>query len=293
MQRHQRRWPWSARPLDVLARAAARARRAGRGRGRARRAAGPRRPGAAPRGTSGRAGRRSRPCRGAAISGGRSAANACLSAVLPAASSGGSARPSSTTRWSRNGERSSSETAIEAMSAFGSRSPGRYDSMSTRRRSSAAAGASPSRARAPRPSRAAGAARAGRPRPAARSARPARLRRRRRGSARARKSVERGSRRAPGERGERDARRAARRHAAGERVRAVALVAAEDLVAAVADERDLDVPARRLADEQRRQRGLVAERLVEGAREPLESPAPGRSRAPRARVPYRSATARA
>ena len=51
---------------------------------------------------------------------------------------------------------------------------------------------------------------------------------------------------------------------------AVALVAAEDLVAAVADERDLDVPPRRLADEQRRQRRLVAERLVEGVREPLE-----------------------
>ena len=63
------------------------------------------------------------------------AANACLSASLPLASAGGSARPSSTTWWSRSGERSSSEAAIEAMSLFGSRSPGRYDSMSTSRRS--------------------------------------------------------------------------------------------------------------------------------------------------------------
>ena len=62
----------------------------------------------------------------------------------------------------------------------------------------------------------------------------------------------------------------ARRNASGERMRPVALVAAEDLVAAVADERDLDVAARRLADEQRRQRGLVAERLVEGPRDALD-----------------------
>ena len=60
------------------------------------------------------------------------------------------------------------------------------------------------------------------------------------------------------------------RDAPGERVGAIALVPAEGLVAAVADERDLHVPARRLADEQRRQRRLVAERLVEGLGDPLE-----------------------
>ena len=54
----------------------------------------------------------------------------------------------------------------------------------------------------------------------------------------------------------------------------VALVAAEGLVAAVADERHLHVPAGRLADQQRRQRRLVAERLVERLGEPVEQLGP-------------------
>ena len=41
-------------------------------------------------------------------------------------SESGSETPSSSTSWSRSGERSSSECAIEAMSALSSRSPGRY-----------------------------------------------------------------------------------------------------------------------------------------------------------------------
>ena len=59
------------------------------------------------------------------------------------------------------------------------------------------------------------------------------------------------------------AHRRRRRHAVGEPHRRVALVAGERLVAAVADERDGHLAARRLADEEERQRRLVAERLVE------------------------------
>ena len=210
--------------------------------------------------------------RAPAISGGRSAANACLSASLPAASSGGSARPSSTTRWSRNGERSSSETAIEAMSAFGSRSPGRYDSMSTSRRSGSSGSivARGVRARLVRPERAAQLEREHLDEAGVALGR--RAARRRRGSAGRGRGVERGSRRAAGTAPSAGAaeRGGEPRHAPRERVRPVALVAAEGLVAAVADERDRDVAARRLADEQRRQRRLVAERLVEGLGDALE-----------------------
>src|SRR5205085_12181491 len=45
--------------------------------------------------------------------------------------------------------------------------------------------------------------------------------------------------------------------------RRVAFVAGERLVATVADERDGDVLASRLADQEERQRGFVPERLVE------------------------------
>ena len=62
--------------------------------------------------------------------------NARLSAIFPSRprtfSASGSASPSSTTSRSSNGERSSSECDIDAMSAFGSRSPGRYVAMSRR-----------------------------------------------------------------------------------------------------------------------------------------------------------------
>src|SRR5581483_11709949 len=64
------------------------------------------------------------------------------------------------------------------------------------------------------------------------------------------------------------------RHATGERMGRVALVPTEYLVAAVADERHLHVSARRLAEEQRRQSRLVAERLVEDDCEPLEQLGP-------------------
>src|SRR5207253_4721205 len=50
----------------------------------------------------------------------------------------------------------------------------------------------------------------------------------------------------------------------------IALVAREGLVAAVAGERDGDVAARDLRDEQRRERRLVAEGLVERLREPRQ-----------------------
>ena len=52
------------------------------------------------------------------------------------------------------------------------------------------------------------------------------------------------------------------------RVRDVALVPGKGFVAAVSGERDRDVTACLFADQERRQCGLVAERLVVGAREP-------------------------
>ena len=54
------------------------------------------------------------------------------------------------------------------------------------------------------------------------------------------------------------------REPAREAVAGVVVVAAEELVAALAGERDLDVPARELGDEVGRDRGRVRERLVEG-----------------------------
>ena len=59
-------------------------------------------------------------------------------------------------------------------------------------------------------------------------------------------------------------------NALGQTDRGVALVSGERLVASVADERDRHLAPRRLADQEERQRGLVAERLVERGREPRQ-----------------------
>ena len=64
--------------------------------------------------------------------------------------------------------------------------------------------------------------------------------------------------------------RAGHRELPRELVRRVALVARERLVAAVTRERDRHVPARGLADEEERQRSVVAVRLVEGGGEPRQ-----------------------
>ena len=60
------------------------------------------------------------------------------------------------------------------------------------------------------------------------------------------------------------------RHALRQADRGVPLVPGERLVAAVADERDRHLAPRRLADEEERQRRLVAERLVECGRQPRQ-----------------------
>ena len=65
----------------------------------------------------------------------------------------------------------------------------------------------------------------------------------------------------------------ARRHSRNplsQRVRDVALVACEHLVAAVAGERDGDVAPGLLGDQEGRERGFVAERLVVGRGQPRQ-----------------------
>ena len=132
------------------------------------------------------------------------------------------------------------------------------------------------------------AARRERPPSAARSARPA-------GSGRdleeAAGAVGARARLPPGGRQQAQRRGAARRQrhrdAPGEPVRGVPLVPGERLVAAVARERDGDVPARQLGDEELRQRRLVAERLVERGGQPRQRRRrrPARLRSPRAPSP--------
>ena len=64
----------------------------------------------------------------------------------------------------------------------------------------------------------------------------------------------------------------------------VAVVAAEQLVAAVAAERDGDVPARQLRDEQGRQLRRIGERLVEDLGEPRDERRARRRRVSRSSV---------
>ena len=191
-----------------------------------------------------------------------------------------SGRPSASSArwWSRSGARSSSECAIEAMSALKRRSSGQVgldvDQLEARdaRPRAAARAASPAAAEHPISASASLRPELG-PQlrrehlhQAARSARPDRDRP-------CRGTARRGTRPSAAPCGPTGCSRSARAAAAvtdardavealGQRVRAVALVAAEDLVAAVARERDGDEASGVLADEERRQRGRVAERLV-------------------------------
>src|SRR5204863_6201035 len=126
MSRHQRRCPWSARPLSCSSRSRTTVFASNQPRSVARTS----------RASACRSWRNQRPSGTpkpvfprAATSGGRSWAKARRSATLPSRPRvfrwSGSASPRATTSWSRNGDRSSSECAIEARSALSRRSPGR------------------------------------------------------------------------------------------------------------------------------------------------------------------------
>ena len=296
MQRHQSRWPWSARAVGVLAQeplelgapeeaAVGRRRAAVRGRSRA-----------APRGTSGRAGRRSPSCRARAISGGRSAANACLSAALP--------------RRERRRQREAEldDAVVEERRAQLERDRHRGD-VALREQvagevrldvDEAQVGVVRQqrlrglRARLVRPERAAELERehldqAG-------VARRRRLRRPTSRKRRARKSVERGSRRAAGTHAER-ARRRARRAAAGRGRRARGPGSARSRRRPRRRRRRRAPPSRAAASPRRRAASAAPPRRRTARRTPRRggraARGPDRPRAPRGCVPKRSATARA
>ena len=299
IKRHQRRWPWSARPDSCSSsrRATVSCRNQPRSCGQSRSCASVAQVGAEPAperdAEAGLAARRD--VRRAARPRTRGAARPCPRGRASSANPAARAR-ARRPRGRGSGERSSSECAIEARSAFSSRSPGRYvatsrqlqardrrgrwrpSELATQARRSARASAQSSRAQLERKD-------LHQPRVAlARAVSP-----RRRGSARRGTRVDRGSRRPRAASAARrpPPARAGRGHALRETDRGIALVAGEGLVAAVARERDrhmLVAPARRSEE---RERSLVAERLVERrARGAAASQRrPDRSRSPRARVP--------
>ena len=215
-----------------------------------------------------------------ATSGGRASANARRSATLPRRPStfsrSGRETPSSRTLWSSRGERTSSECAIEARSAFRSKSPGRYVRTSRRWRPE-----TPAVRLAQELPRRLGLDHE----PRLPQLRPqlgredlhqppvARLPRQRRDLEQPARTVCAGARLSapcPAQESRAAAPRTRQRHATRQPDRRVALVPGERLVAAVAGERDGHVLPRQLADHELRQRRLVSERLVEGAREPRE-----------------------
>ena len=261
--------------VRVLAAGGARRPRAGTGRGHApsHRGARRRRGRAAPRGTSARRARRSRPCRGRGSRAEgrprtRAAARPCRSSRRAAGGRGGRARaPRARSRAAAPAARASSPST-RYRPCRGDR-PGRYVSTSVswspempRARWRSEQLARPSRARRSgvghrrsRGSRAAPAgttASAGRSAPVASSPAVSRKRAARngadRGSVRARRKTADPARREPGDAAGQPV------EACGERVGPIPLVATEDLVAAVADERHGHEPTRVLADQVRRQR---------------------------------------